>query len=156
MHRKMLMITAAAVIAATAACDKKDSNAITGTTDYTSISLSSDPTSFNVHVFRNPADTLAPEDSGYVPLPYFVAADSIEFAPVAKIEPQDVAIANGTQNMTFIFAPGIAEVNGSGFVQGDTLGTSTLTITYTDVNHDFAQTSITAPVTVTQVAPPPP
>ena len=75
------------------------------------------------------------------------AVDSIAFTPVAKIEPQDVPIANGVANMTF--ASPVAEVNSSSYVQGDTTGTGVLTITYTDVNHGFATTTLDIPVTVT-------
>jgi Big-like domain-containing protein len=127
MNNMMLRLAVVAVgVMAAAGCDKKDSNSITGSTDYTSVSLSSDPTSFTVPV-----------------------GDSAEFTPTATIEPQGVAIANGAANMTFSFAnPDIAEVNASGFVQGDEVGSTTLTITYTDVNHDFATTTLDVPVTV--------
>lgn len=155
MHRQMLMLAAAAAVVFTAACTKKDNNSITGTTGYTSIALASDPTSFSVHIMRNPADTIPITDTAYVPLPYYVPSDSTLFTPTAKIEPQDIAISNGADNMTFTFANPIAEINGSGFVQGDTVGTTTLTITYTDVNHAYATTSIEVPVTVTLGAPPP-
>lgn len=157
MHRKMFMITAVAVMAATAACSKRDNNAITGTTDYTSVSLSSDVNSFTVHVYPNPADTIDVDDPNYVDVPHYLPTDSTEFTPTAKIEPQDVAIVNGSQNMTYTFDPGtLADVNGSGFVEGDAPGTGSMTITYTDVNHDFAQTTLVLPVTVTLTAPPPP
>jgi hypothetical protein len=127
MNNKMLRLAVVAVAVVTvAACDKNDNDSITGSTDYTSVSVGSDPTSFNVDV-----------------------GDSAEFTPTATIEPQGVVIANGTQNMTFTFAnPAIAEINGSGFVQGDAPGTTTLTITYTDVNHNFATTTLDVPVTV--------
>jgi len=127
MNNKMLRLAFVAVaVVAAAACDKNDSNSLTGTTDYTSVSLASDPTSFNVEV-----------------------GDSAEFTPTATIEPQGVTIVNGSANMTFSFAnPAIAEINGSGYVQGDAAGTTTLTITYTDVNHDFATTTLNVPVTV--------
>ena len=128
MNNKMLRlaIVAAAVLAA-AACTKHDANSLTGTTDYTSVAVSSDPTSFTI-----------------------AKGDSAEFTPTATTEPQGSVIANGSANMTFSFAnPAIAEVNGSGFVQGDAVGTTTLTITYTDVNHNFATTTLDVPVTVT-------
>jgi len=127
MNNKMLRLAIVAVaVVAAAACDKNDNDSITGSTDYTSVTVGSDPTSFNVDV-----------------------GDSAEFTPTATIEPQGVLIANGTQNMTFTFAnPAIAEINGSGFVQGDAPGTTTLTITYTDVNHDFTQTTLDVPITV--------
>lgn len=153
MHRQMLTLAVAAVAMAAAACTKHDSNAITGTTDYTSVALSSDPTSFHVHVMRNPADTLPITDTTHVP--YYAASDSTAFTPTAKIEPQDVAISNGSDNMTFAFANPIAHINTSGYVQGDSLGTTTLTITYVDVNHGFATTTLDVPVTVTLGAPPP-
>jgi hypothetical protein len=121
-----LAVVTLGVMAATA-CDKRDSNSITGSTDYTSVSLGSDPTSFTIPV-----------------------GDSAEFTPTATIEPQGVAIGNATANMTFSFAdPDIAEVNASGFVQGDAVGSTTLTITYTDVNHNFATSTLDVPVTVT-------
>jgi hypothetical protein len=127
MNNRMLRLAAAAVVVvAAAACTKHDSNSITGSTDYTSVALSSDPTSFNVAV-----------------------GDSAEFTPTATTEPQGAVIANGIDNMTFSFAnPAIAEINGSGYVQGDAPGSTTLTITYTDVNHNFATTTLDVPVIV--------
>jgi Big-like domain-containing protein len=128
MNNKMLRLAVGALgVVAAAACTKHDSNAITGNTDYTSVTVGSDPTSFTV------------------PL-----GDSAEFTPTATIEPQGAAIANAAANMTFSFSnPDVAEVNASGFVQGDAVGTTTLTITYTDVNHDFATSTLDVPVTVT-------
>jgi hypothetical protein len=127
MNNKMLRLAFVAVaVTAAAACDKKDSNSVTGTTDYTSVSVASDPTSFNVDV-----------------------GDSAAFTPTATTEPEGAVIANGSANMTFSFAdPTIAEINGSGYVQGDAPGSTTLTITYTDVNHNFATTTLDVPVTV--------
>jgi len=128
MNNKMLRLAVVAVgVVAAAACTKKDSNSITGSTDYTSVTVGSDPTSFTVTV-----------------------GDSAEFTPTATIEPQGVAIANASDNMTFSFSnPDVAEINGSGFVQGDAVGTTTLTITYTDVNHNFATSTLDVPITVT-------
>ena len=128
MNNRILKLAVAAVAAvAAAACTKHDSNSITGSTNYTSVTMSSDPTSFTV-----------------------AKGDSAAFTPTATIEPQGVVIANGSANMTYTFAnPAIAEVNGSGFVQGDAVGTTTLTITYTDVNHSFTTTTLGVPVTVT-------
>ena len=81
-----LAVVTLGVMAATA-CDKRDSNSITGSTDYTSVSLGSDPTSFTIPV-----------------------GDSAEFTPSATIEPQGVAIANALDNMTFTFAnPAVAD-----------------------------------------------
>jgi hypothetical protein len=131
---KLKLAVAAVAVVAVAACTKNDANSITGTTDYTSVQVSSDPSSFNV-----------------------ASGDSAAFDPIATIEPQDVVIANGTANMTYSFAdPDVAHINDSFFVQGDEVGTTTLTITYTDVNHNFATTSVDVPVTVTAAAPPPP
>ena len=132
MHRQMLMIVAAVAAISVVACDKKDINGITGSTGFDSITLTSDPTSFSVAL-----------------------GDSAEFTPPATLAPQDVAIANGIDNMTFTFAnPDIAEINGSGYVQGDAVGNTTLTITYTDVDHNYATTSIDVPVSVTGAPPP--
>jgi hypothetical protein len=156
MNNKMLRlaVVAVAVTAATAACDKKDSNSVTGSTDYTSVALSSDPTSFVVHVRLVPRqiDTSAtlPQVIDTIPA-HEVPADSIAFDPIATIMPQDVAIANGQANMTYAFSNPVASINESFFVQGDTTGTTTLTVTYTDVNHGFATTTLDLPVTVTEV-----
>lgn len=132
MHRQMLMLAVAVAAVSAVACTKKDSNSITGTTDFTSVTLSSDPPSFTVPV-----------------------TDSEAFTPTVKIQPQDVALPNGIDNMTFTFAnPAIAEINASGYVQGDAVGHTTMTITYTDADHNFATTSIDVPVTVTGAPPP--
>jgi hypothetical protein len=130
MNNRMLRLAVVAVgVVAATACTKHDSNSITGSTDYTSVTVASDPTSFTI-----------------------AQGDSAAFTPTATIEPQGVAIANATDNMTFTFAnPNIAEVNGSGYVQGDAVGTTTLTITYTDVNHNFTTSTLDVPVTVTAV-----
>lgn len=149
MNIKMLrLVFVAAAVTAAVACEKKDSNSITGTTDYTSVALSADPTSFNLHVHIVP-QKIDTAESGAIDtvVAHAEAVDSIAFSPVAKIEPQDIPIANGLANMTF--ASPIAEVNSSSYVQGDTTGTGVLTITYTDVNHGFATTTLDIPVTVT-------
>lgn len=152
MNNKMLRlaVVAVAVTAAVAACDKKDSNSVTGTTDYTSVALSSDPSSFSLHVHLVPQriDTASTGAIDTVPA-HDEAVDSIAFNPVATIMPEDVPIANGVANMTF--ASEVASVNSSSYVQGDTTGTGTLTVTYTDVNHGFATTTLDLPVTVTLV-----
>src|ERR1700712_2258506 len=118
MHRTMLMCAAIAALAAVAACTKNDNNSVTGTTDYTSVALSSNVPSFTLHVQLIPRsidtsstgkiDTTAAHD---------VPVDSIEFNPVASILPQDVPIANGVANMTF--SSSVAQVNSSSFVQAD-------------------------------------
>lgn len=151
MNKPKLMFAVFAACVALAACAKKDFNAITGTDTSTGVTLSSDPASFDVHVRLVPReiDTV----SGVIDtIPaHEVPADSTAFNPVATLEPQDVVIANGQDNMVFTFNNSVASLNGSQFVQGDTTGTSSLTITYTDVVHGFATTTLTLPVTVTQV-----
>jgi len=130
MDNRMLRLAVVAVgVVAAVACTKTDSNSITGSTDYTSVSLTADPTSFTI-----------PQ------------GDSAALTPTATIEPQGVAIANATDNMTFTFAnPAIADfdITSSNYIHADAVGSTTLTITYVDVNHDFATTSIDIPVTVT-------
>lgn len=151
MNKKMLRlaIMAAAVVAA-AACARKDNNSITGANDYTLVALSANVSSLNLHVKLVPRsiDTFSTGTVDTVPA-HDVAVDSVEFNPVASIMPQGVPIGNGTANMTF--ASPIASLNSSSFVQGDTTGTGTFTVTYTDVNHNFTESSLSIPVTVTQV-----
>ena len=143
MNKSKLMFAAIAACVALAGCNKKDLNAITGTDTSTGVALSSDPTSFDLHVRLVPRiDTIPAHE---------VPVDSIAFNPVATLVPQDVVIANGQDNMVFTFNNSVASLNGSQFVQGDTTGTSTLTVTYTDVVHGFATSTLTLPVTVTQV-----
>lgn len=153
MNNKMLRLAFVAVaVTAAAACTKKDNDSITGTTDYTSVALSSDPSTFVVHVRLVPRaiDTATTGEIDTIPA-HDEPADSIAFDPVATIMPQAVAIANGQANMTYAFSNAVASINESFFVQGDTTGTSTLTVTYTDVNHGFATTTLDLPVTVTLV-----
>jgi Bacterial Ig-like domain (group 2) len=128
MHRQLLMLATVAITAASVgACTMKDNNAITGNNGFDSISLSSDPASFTI-----------------------VEGDSAAITPTVKIEPQDVVISNGADNIVYTFAdPAIAEINESGYVQGDAVGSTTLTLTYTDVDHAYTTTSISVPVTVT-------
>lgn len=129
MNRLKFMLAAASVCALLAACQKKDFNAITGTTDYTSVVLSSDPASYTI------AEGVD---------------NAVAFGPVATLEPQGAVIANGSTNMTYSFSdPSIAEINGDGNLQGDAVGTTTLTVTYTDVDHNFATTTLAIPVRVT-------
>jgi hypothetical protein len=159
MNRKVLRLAVVAVTVATAAaCAQKDVNAITGSTSYDSVSLSSNPSSFDLHVRFVPTQitvdsSASPVKTDTVPA-HYVPADSTAFNPIATIEPQGVAIANGAANMTFTFSDSkVAEINGSFFIQPDTIGTTNVTIVYTDVNHNFATTSLTLPITVTEEAP---
>jgi hypothetical protein len=152
MNNKMLRLAVVAVgVVAAVACTKKDSNSITGTTDYTSVALSLDPSSFDLHVQLVPREIDTSSTTGKIDtIPaHEVPVDSIAFNPVATIMPEDVPIANAVSNMTF--SSPISSVNGSSYLQGDTTGTGTMTIVYTDVNHNFATTSLDVPVTVTQV-----
>jgi hypothetical protein len=145
----MLMYAAIAALAVTAACTTRDNNSVTGSTDYTSVVLSSNVPSFVLHVHLVPQSIDTSSTGIDTTVAHEVPLDSIEFNPVATIMPQDVPIANGITNMTFT-SP-VASVNESFFVQGDTTGTGSLTIVYTDVNHDFATTTLVLPVTVTEV-----
>jgi hypothetical protein len=131
MKKKQLMFAAVAACVALSACAKKDFNSITGTDTSTSVTLSNDSTAY--HIFVDSA---------------------VAFAPVATLQPQNVAIANGTTNMAFTFSnPAVAEVNSDGNLQGDAVGTTTLTITYTDVVHGFTTTTLNVPVTVLATPP---
>jgi hypothetical protein len=127
MNKKKLMLAMLTACVTLAGCTKKDFNAVTGTSDFTSVTLSNNPTSYTIAV-----------------------GGTADFAPVATLEPQGVAVANGSDNMTFSFSnPAVAEINGDGLLQGDAVGTTTLTVTYTDVDHNFATTTLDIPVTVT-------
>lgn len=145
-----LAVVALGVVAATA-CTKHDNNAITGTTDYTSVALSSDPASFDLHVQLVPRAIDTSSTTGKIDTvpAHEVPVDSVAFNPVATIMPENVPIANAVSNMTF--SSPISSVNSSFYLQGDTTGTGTMTVVYTDVNHDFATTTLQIPVTVTQV-----
>ncbi|MEO6210222.1 MAG: Ig-like domain-containing protein [Gemmatimonadaceae bacterium] len=129
MNKTKLMLAAVAVCVGVAACAKHDANAITGSNTSTGVSLSNDPSSYTI------AEGVD---------------NAVTFAPVATLVPQGVAIANGTQNMVYTFSnPDVAEINSDGNLQGDQVGTTTLTVTYTDVDHGFATTTLAIPVTVT-------
>ncbi len=127
MIKSKLMLGAAVVIAVAAGCSKYEPNGITGTTEFTTIQLADDPASFTIAV-----------------------DDSLPFAPTATIEPQGLLVSNGTDNMTYAIAnTEVAVINESGYVQGVSVGTTTLEITYTDVDHSFATTTLAVPVTIT-------
>ncbi|MEO8880477.1 MAG: hypothetical protein ABI446_08770 [Gemmatimonadaceae bacterium] len=126
MIKSKLMLGAAVLIAVVAGCSKNETNGITGTTQYTSVQLADDPAAFNLAV-----------------------GDSLSFAPTATLEPQGVLVSNGTDNMTYAIAnTAVAEINGSGYVQGVSGGTTALLITYTDVNHAFTTTTLSVPITI--------
>jgi hypothetical protein len=147
------MCAAIAAVVVTAACTTKDNNSVTGSTDYSSVALSSNPSSFDLHVRLVPQkiDTSSTTHVIDTIPAHEVPVDSVAFDPIATIMPADVAIANGIDNMTFTFDNSVASLNESFFVQGDTTGTTTLAVVYTDVNHNFATTTMVLPVTVTQV-----
>jgi hypothetical protein len=153
MNRTKLMLAAVVACAAFAGCTKKDFNAVTGTTDFTSVALSSDPASYNLHVELVPQSITVDTATGKpdtVPA-HYAPLDSTEFSVTAKIEPQDVAVTNATDNITVVpDDANVAAVNDDGgFLLGTGPGTTNLKFTYTDVDHDFTQTTISIPVTVT-------
>ena len=152
MNRTMLMFAIIATVTAVGACNKKDFNAITGTTDYASVSLTTDPTSFNLHVHLVPDSIFFDSTAGHpdtIPA-HEVPVDSTLLTATAFIQPQDVAVANGTTNMTFTVGNSVASFNDP-YIVPDTTGTTSLTIVYTDVNHSFTTTTAVLPITVTQV-----
>ena len=102
-----------------AACSPKERNFITGTNDFTSVAVALDPSTATI-----------------------AAGDSTEFTTTVSLVPQGTVISNGAANVTYTFSnPEVAHINDSGFLQGDEAGTTTLVATYTDKNHDFAQTT---------------
>lgn len=128
MNKTKLLLATIAACAALAGCTKKDFNAVTGTTDFTSVALSNDSTAY--HILEG-------------------ADNAVAFAPVATLEPQGVVVANGLDNMTFSFAnPDVAALNDDGNLQGFSVGTTTVTVTYVDVDHNFATTTLDIPITV--------
>jgi hypothetical protein len=129
MNKTKLMLAVIAACAALAGCTKKDFNAVTGTTDFTSVALSNDSTAYHIQEGVDGA---------------------VALAPVATLEPQGVVVANGSDNMTFAFAnEDVAHINDDGNLQGYSVGSTTVTVTYTDVDHDFATTTLVIPITVT-------
>jgi ABC-type Fe3+-hydroxamate transport system substrate-binding protein len=158
MNKTKLMLAMLAACVALAGCEKKDFDAVTGSTDFTSVALSSDPTSYDLHVVFVPrvitVDTAGVADTVAA---HYEPVDSTEFTVTAKLEPQDVAVGNPTDNM--VISPDDADVarvnDDGGFLLGTGPGTTHLTFVYTDVDHDFTTTTLTVPVTVTAVAPAP-
>jgi hypothetical protein len=128
MNKTKLMLALVVACAALAGCTKKDFNAVTGTTDFTSVALSNDSTAYHITEGVDGA---------------------VALTPVATLEPQGVAVANGLDNMSFVFADeNIAHFNDDGNLQGFAVGTTNVTVTYTDVDHDFATTTLVIPITV--------
>jgi hypothetical protein len=128
MNKTKLMLAMIAACAALAGCTKKDFNAVTGTTDFTSVALSNDSTAYHIQAGADGA---------------------VALAPVATLEPQGVVVANGSDNMTFSFAnEAVAHLNDDGNLQGYSTGSTSVTVTYTDVDHNFATTTLVIPITV--------
>jgi hypothetical protein len=157
MNRSMLMLAVVAVIVTVGACTKRDFNAVTGTTDFTSVALSSEPTSYNLHVEFVPAVITTDTATGLpdtVPA-HYAPLDSAEFSVTATLEPQGVVVANGITNTTITpDNANVASLNSDGgFVIGTGPGTTNLTFVYTDVDHNFTTTTLAVPVTVTLSAP---
>jgi len=114
----MSMLGAVAAVAVLA-CSPKDRKFITGTNEFTSVAVALDPASATV-----------------------VKDDSAAFNTTVTLVPQGTVVANGSENVQYSFSdPDVAHVNDSGFIQGDSIGTTTLTATYTDPSHDFATTT---------------
>jgi len=112
-----------------------------------------DSTSLSLHVIRNPADTFPPSDTTHHES-FFVGDDSVAQDPTVTIEPQGTIVPNGANNIAASFSvPGIVDFNDSGFLQADSTGTTVLTYTFTDFNHQNATSSVSVPITVT-VGPP--
>ena len=129
MNKTKLMLAMLAACVALAGCEKKDFDAVTGTTEFESVSLSNDSTAYHI---------VAGDDG------------AVALAPVATLEPQGVVVANGGDNMTFEFAnEDVAHLNDDGNLQGYSAGSTTVTVTYVDVDHNFATTTMVIPITVT-------
>jgi hypothetical protein len=125
MYRHVWTLGVIAVLASVA-CSPKDISGISGTTGFSSISLTTDSTAIHLNV-----------------------GDVVTVTPVVKIEPQDLVVPNGADNVRFTFSnPDVANLDEDGNVAALAAGTTTLTLTYTDANHDFATTSIDIPITV--------
>ncbi|MEP7066937.1 MAG: hypothetical protein ABI889_12950 [Gemmatimonadota bacterium] len=129
MNKTKLMLAMVAACVALAGCEKKNFDAVTGNTEFTSVSLSNDSTAYHITAGADGA---------------------VALAPTATLEPQGVVVANGGDNMTFSFAnEDVAHLNDDGNLQGYSPGTTTVTVTYVDVDHDFATTTLDIPITVT-------
>jgi hypothetical protein len=124
--QKMMWMLGIAGLLASAACSPKDRNFLTGSSDFTSVAVAVDPASASMAV-----------------------DDSVAMTTTVTLVPQGSVVLNGTDNVSYAFAdPNVAHINDSGYIQGDHAGTTTLVATYTDKNHDFAETTSNV-VTVT-------
>jgi hypothetical protein len=128
--QKMMWMLGMAGLLASGACSPKDRNFLTGSSDFTSVAVAVDPASASMAV-----------------------GDSVAMSTTVTLVPQGTVVLNGTDNVSYTFAdPGVAHINDSGYLQGDEAGTTTLVATYTDKNHDFAETtSNVVTITVTDV-----
>jgi hypothetical protein len=153
MNRLKFLLASLVACMAIAACTKKDFNAITGTTDYTSVAVTSSPESYDLHVQFVPQAIVVDTATGLpdtIPA-HYEPVDSTAFSVTATLEPQGVAVANATTNMTIgTDNSEVATLNGDGgYVIGTSPGTTHLIFVYTDVDHNLAQDSLSVPVTVT-------
>jgi len=152
-----LVVCAITVLAVGAvACSSDDNNgANAGLGTFATVVLSVDSSPVALHVERNPADTIPRSDTvHFKKLPFLVGDDAVDRTPTVFVEPSGDSVSNGLDNVSATFSnDGIAEFNDDGELVGDTVGTTVLTYTLTDVNHSNATTSVNIPITVT-VGPP--
>ena len=134
------------------ACSSSSDNGLgAGLGSFNSALLAVDSSPVALHVRRNPADTIPPSDTvHFKKLPYFVGTNAVDRTPTVTIEPQGTLVPNGLNNVTASFSKArIAHFNGDGLLQGDSTGTTILTYTLTDFNHNRVTQSIDIPITVT-------
>lgn len=126
--QKMRWMLGIAGLLASAACSPKDRNFITGSSDFTSVAVAIDPPSASM-----------------------VVGDSVAITTTVSLVPQGSVVLNGADLVSYTIGdPNVAHINDSGYLQGDQAGTTTLVATYTDRNHEDAQTtSNVVAVTVT-------
>ncbi|HLB07968.1 MAG TPA: hypothetical protein VK617_00440 [Gemmatimonadaceae bacterium] len=106
--------------------------------------MTADSSPVVVHVYHNP-DFSVTNDT----VPAFLASDDVDRTPTITILPQNVVVPNGTDNVTASFSdPSIADLDGNGFIEGLAPGTTVMTWTFTDFNHNNATQSINIPITV--------
>lgn len=154
---KRLVVFAVSVLAVgVVACSSDDPNGLKSGLS-TSATMTADSSPVLLHVYRNPADTIPKSDTvHYKKLPYYLPADEDDRSPVIT-DNNGVVVPNGDNNVVATFSkPRIADIADDGAIEGDSLGTTVMTYTFTDFNQNHATQATTIPITVVIGSPPPP
>lgn len=151
MNRLVVCAITVLVVGAVACSSSTDNGQDSGLGTFDSQVMTVDSSPVLLHVFRNPADTLLPSNPKFKVLPFYVSGDTADRTPTVTILPQNTVVPNGNDNIAPSFSTAdiaFFDFEGDFLIEGNAPGTTVLTYTLTDRNHNNATQLINIPVTV--------